>query len=215
MENTVHTVAVVGDQPIPRAGVERLIADDPGLAIAASVESVHDLQAPAGAYDVVFLDLPLRGQDAADAIGCAARIGSTLVCSSWEGRSTVLAAVRAGARGCVTRYTERAVVRQAIHIVAKGGFCLCPGLVARFQDDLTRPADADTSGLAPREIETLRLIALGLTHTQIATRMGLSHATVNTYAKRIRAKLNVNNKAELTRMAIELGYVVQRRHPAA
>ena len=215
MEHTAYTVAVVGDQPILRAGVERLIADDPGLAVAATVESVDELQAPAGAYDVVFLDLPLRGQDAADAIGRAARIGSTLVCSTWDGHSTVLAAVRAGARGCVTRYTGQAVVRQAMQIIAAGGFCLCPGLVQRFQEDLTRPADTDTSGLAPREIETLRLIALGLTHTQIATRMGLSHATVNTYTKRIRAKLNVNNKAELTRMAIELGYVVQRRHTAA
>lgn len=102
-----------------------------------------------------------------------------------------------------------------MQIIARGGICLCPGLVARFQDDLTRSADTDTSGLAPREIETLRLIALGLTHTQITTQMGLSHATVNTYAKRIRAKLNVTNKAELTRMAIELGYVVHWRHPAA
>ena len=71
-----------------------------------------------------------------------------------------------------------------------------------------RPADEDPSGLAPREIETLRWIALGFTHAQIATRMGLSQATVNTYAKRIRAKLAVGNKAELTRAAV-LGKYLQ------
>ena len=50
------------------------------------------------------------------------------------------------------------------------------------------------------------LNAHGLTQGQIATRMGLSQATVNTYAKRIRAKLKVSNKAELTRIAIDLGH---------
>ncbi|RSM62104.1 hypothetical protein DMB66_22730 [Actinoplanes sp. ATCC 53533] len=70
------------------------------------------------------------------------------------------------------------------------------------------------AGWPPREIETLRWIASGFTHAQIATRMGLSTTTVDTYAKRIRAKLNVSNKAELTRVAIELGHVVQRRRAA-
>lgn len=216
VEQGAYSVAIVGDQPIPRGGVERLVAEDAALTVAAVADSVNDLPGSATHYDVVFLDLPLRGQaDAVGAITQAARFGNTLVCSSWERPSTVLAAVRAGARGCITRYCEGDVVRRAMRVIAEGGFCLCPGVVDRFQADLNRPADSDASGLAPREIETLRLIALGLTHTQIATRMGLSHATVNTYAKRIRAKLNVNNKAELTRMAIEFGYVVHSRHSAA
>jgi DNA-binding NarL/FixJ family response regulator len=53
------------------------------------------------------------------------------------------------------------------------------------------------------------------TQSQIATRMGLSQATVNTYAKRIRSELQVNNKAELTRKAIRLGYLDDHRDFAA
>ena len=98
--------------------------------------------------------------------------------------------------------------------VAHGGVGVSPELADRFLAEVSRPAEVDDSGLAPREVETLRWIALGFTHTQIATRMGLSPATVNTYAKRIRAKLNVNNKAELTRVAIELGHLAQgQRYP--
>jgi DNA-binding NarL/FixJ family response regulator len=67
--------------------------------------------------------------------------------------------------------------------------------------------------LAPREVQTLQLIARGLTHAAAARELGLTEATVNTYVKRIRSKLHVGNKAELTRRAIELGYV--HPHPAA
>jgi DNA-binding NarL/FixJ family response regulator len=108
-------------------------------------------------------------------------------------------------------------VREAIRVTAQGGFYICPKMVGQFQIEVAGHGEEEQSGLAPREIETLRWIASGLTHGQIAKRMGLSQATVNTYAKRIRAKLNVNNKADLTRMAIELGHVTQGRRttPAA
>jgi DNA-binding NarL/FixJ family response regulator len=79
------------------------------------------------------------------------------------------------------------------------------GLARRLHSELRRPATAPASALARRELETLRWIAAGLTHGQIARRMDLTEATVSTYVKRIRSKLNVGNKADLTRKAIELG----------
>ncbi|MFD7440830.1 response regulator transcription factor [Streptomyces sp. NPDC059909] len=59
--------------------------------------------------------------------------------------------------------------------------------------------------LAPREQETLRHIAAGRTYLQTARHMGLSKHTVDAYLRRIRAKLNINSTAELTRLAISLG----------
>ncbi|GGN63707.1 hypothetical protein GCM10011579_032350 [Streptomyces albiflavescens] len=59
--------------------------------------------------------------------------------------------------------------------------------------------------LAPRERETLRHIAAGRTYLQTARQMGLSKHTVDAYLRRIRAKLNINSTAELTRLAISLG----------
>jgi len=211
VDGEVFTVAIVGDQPVSRAGMEKLVSDDPILDVAAAVESLDELS---GSFHVVILDLPLRSADPTlEIVAKVAEIGRPLVCGAWDQPPALLATVRAGARGCITRHTERYAVREAVRAVARGGFYLSSELVDRFQAELARPADEDPSGLAPREIETLRWIALGFTHAQIATRMGLSQATVNTYAKRIRAKLNVSNKAELTRMAIELGHLTQ--HPAA
>uniref|UniRef100_A0AAU2JK69 Helix-turn-helix transcriptional regulator n=1 Tax=Streptomyces sp. NBC_00049 TaxID=2903617 RepID=A0AAU2JK69_9ACTN len=71
---------------------------------------------------------------------------------------------------------------------------------------LTLPhTETVTSALAPREQEALRHIAAGHTYLQTARQMGLSKHTVDAYLRRIRAKLNVNTTAEMTRLAISLG----------
>ncbi|MEU7841643.1 response regulator transcription factor [Micromonospora sp. NPDC049114] len=201
-------VAVVSEQPVSLAGLEKLASDAADMRVTAAVATVEELLEMAGHYDVVVLDLP-EYADAAE-ISLAASLGSPLVSAGWR-RTGLLTAVRAGARGCVGHRTEQRDIREALHVIAGGGFYVCPRLVGRFQEELARGGGEETSGLAPREIETLRLIAAGFTHAQIATRMGLSPATVNTYAKRIRAKLNVSNKAELTRAAIELGHYQQKQ----
>ncbi|MFC0527166.1 LuxR C-terminal-related transcriptional regulator [Phytohabitans kaempferiae] len=203
MKQDLGTVAIVCDQPLSRVGMERLVQDEPGLDFVLSVGSVGELeQAGPADYRVIFIDLPaLPSAAVLELIGKLATHGAPLVCATWEQPPGLLSAMRAGARGVITRYAEQPAVRLALRVVAAGGLHVGAELADRFAADLSRPTDADENGLAPREVETLRWIALVLTHAQIASRMGLSQATVNTYAKRIRAKLNVNNKAELTRMA--------------
>jgi DNA-binding CsgD family transcriptional regulator len=71
---------------------------------------------------------------------------------------------------------------------------------------------AEDLPLSPREREVLHQVARGLTHGQIASMMGISRHTVDTYVKRIRSKLDLANKAELTRAAVLGGYV---NRPAA
>jgi DNA-binding NarL/FixJ family response regulator len=214
MEEPVFTVAVVADHPITRAGLEKLASDDPTMRVVATVSSVTELRKGFEQCDVVVLSIPEIDIATVDDVVEASELGRPLVITHWTGSPTVLATVRAGARGCISRSAEQAEVQEAMRVVARGGFYLCPRTIGRFQTELiNRDADEQSGGLAPREIETLRWIASGYTHSQIATRMGLSKATVNTYAKRIRAKLNVNNKADLTRMAIELGHLAQSRRP--
>jgi DNA-binding NarL/FixJ family response regulator len=203
----MRNIAIVHDHPMTRAALERLIAASSDCAVVASVDCVDELNGPETTYDGVVLDLDLRSpRPALDAIAGVARLGSPLVISDWEHPASVLAAVRAGARGCVTRRSQYSTVDAAIQAVAHGGFYLCPRLADRFHEELSRSPQSDPAGLAPREIETLQFIAQGLTYGQIATQMGLSPTTVNTYAKRIRTKLKVTNKAEITRIAVELGH---------
>lgn len=209
----MYTVAIVADQPIARAGIEKLASDDPALRVATAVGSLRDLRGRTDTYDLVALDLPVLNAAAVEDVAKLAAIGPPLVMSVWEGSPSLLATIRAGARGCVSRLAEQSQVREAMRVTAQGGFYLCPRMVDRFQQELSVRVEDENRGLAPRERETLRWIASGFTHAQIASRMGLSQATVNTYAKRIRSKLNVRNKAELTRIAIEMGHLT-RKPPA-
>jgi DNA-binding NarL/FixJ family response regulator len=107
----------------------------------------------------------------------------------------------AGACGVVDKYESVARIASAIRSAASGS-CAPP-----------EPAGggaAETSGapgdvrLSNRESQVLRGVSLGLTHGQIGTRLGISPHTVDTYVKRIRTKLGVGNKAELTRIALML-----------
>jgi len=115
--------------------------------------------------------------------------------------------LRAGAAGVVTKLESGERIVTAVRAVT-GGAQVCPS-----DGDDPPPAErspaSEASGhlLSEREEQVLRQISRGLTHGQIATRLGISPHTVDTYVKRIRAKLGVGNKAELTRAAL-LGRLV-------
>ncbi len=204
----VFTVSIVDDQPVTRTGMEIVVSLDPRLAVVASLADIDDLAASTVDSDVVLLALPAhRCTPALELIATAATVGRPVITSTWDQPPTLLSAMRAGARGCITRHSPHDAVADALRVVAQGGTYLCAQLVDQLHSELRRPQRGDVTGLAPREIETLQWIAQGFTQAQIASRMGLSQATVNTYAKRIRGKLNVGNKAELTRVALALGYL--------
>ena len=216
MPRQAFSVAIVDDQPVTRTGFEKVVLDDPRLRVLTSAGSADELDDDDGQYDVILFALPpFEGESSLDLIGRIAKVSPTVVTLTWERAPTAVAAIKAGARGCVTRQSSQETVAEAIWVAANGGMYICPRLTEAFTNELSRlHEDEDT--LAPREIETLCWIARGLTQTQIAKRMGLTPATVNTYAKRVRSKLNAGNKAELTRLAIELGYLSHgRRHLSA
>ncbi|MEU5783356.1 helix-turn-helix transcriptional regulator [Micromonospora lupini] len=107
-----------------------------------------------------------------------------------------------GVAGYVDRYAPAEVVLQAVRTVVGGGRFFGgsePGVQAGPRVD-------EAVKLSLRELQVLRQIARGLTHGQIARVLGISRHTVDTYVKRIRSKLDLGNKAELTRAALLGGF---------
>jgi two-component system nitrate/nitrite response regulator NarL len=195
------SVAIVDDHPIARRGVESALADAGDLTVVASVDSVTELH---HRPDIVVLDLYCDGDRPCLAAITQWSAHTRILVMSASGRpEEVLGAVRAGAGGYITKRAQPAMFVAATRTVAAGGFWLSSQLADIMQSELSEPAPATPRAhLSPREEQTLDLIARGYTHAQAATRMGVTKATVDTYVERIRAKLQVGNKAELTRAAL-------------
>lgn len=118
--------------------------------------------------------------------------------------------LRAGAAGVISKRASCERIVAAVHAVIRGVTAAAYAYVDA--PDVERspaadPGDPACCRLSGREVQVLRQISRGLTHGQIATRLGISPHTVDTYVKRIRAKLGVGNKAELTRVALASGWL--------
>lgn len=124
-------------------------------------------------------------------------------------RRQLCALVRAGLHGYLDMTTEVNTLIIALSIVARDRFFLSGSIGGElFSESAGAPAPAPVglpSGLTEREGQVLALVAEGWTHKQISSKLGLSKATIDTYVQRIRQKLGLRNKADLTRAAVKYG----------
>ncbi|WP_194904003.1 response regulator transcription factor [Catenulispora rubra] len=205
----VLRVAVVDDHPVARRGIAAIIAGFPDLRVCATVAEACELpRRPEDGQvdaDVVVLDLyQADGHPALPAIAELSAQRPVLVLSASRSPAVALAAVRAGAAGFLTKAAQESAYAAAIRAVAAGTFYLSAQLADLIQAATLRGATGPQDALSPREQEALGFIACGFTHQQTATRMGISKGTVDTYVARIRTKLQLGNKAELTLAALRI-----------
>lgn len=136
-----------------------------------------------------------------------------LVLCSQEHAGSARTALRTGARGVITKETGATTLFDAVSAVGFGGIYLTSPLDGLLL--LGAEAERSVPGVPPacltsRERDVLRMVARGLTHKQIGTRLNLAKPTVDTYVHRIRQKVGSGNKADLTRLAIDLGLIKHR-----
>lgn len=205
-------IAAIDDHPVTLRGIELLLADVPGFDVVGTAPSLAVLRSTPsvgpdlGGLDVVLLDLYLRADQLSGGVPSLEVIREltpavpVLVMSASRHRRDVVDAIRAGASGYLTKDTDSGQFATAITTVAGGGFFLSSQLADLVGAMLANRADEPE--LSPREEQALGWIARGFTHAQTARRMGVTKATVDSYVERIRRKLQVGNKAELTRAAI-------------
>jgi DNA-binding NarL/FixJ family response regulator len=202
-------IAIVDDHPVAQYGVQFIVGSEPGLDVVAATDAIAVLWSDWPDPDVVVLDLYLRdGRVPGAEVTRLAERCPVLMMSASARREDVISAIRAGGAGYLVKSATSDVFVDAIRTVAAGGFYVSSQLADLISaaPDRSEPPESQVL-LAPRERETLALIAQGFTQTQAARRMGLSPATIDTYIRRIRRKFGGGNKADLTRRAIELGEV--------
>jgi DNA-binding NarL/FixJ family response regulator len=131
-----------------------------------------------------------------------------LVLSASGEHADVLEAVKAGASGYLVKSASATELVEAVRQTAAGDAVFTPGLAGLVLGEYRRmaaePRDGEPS-LTQRETEVLRLVAKGLTARQIASRLTLSHRTVENHVQSTLRKLHLHNRVELARYAIEHG----------
>ncbi|WP_346539685.1 response regulator transcription factor [Micromonospora sp. DPT] len=211
---------VVDDHPMWREGVARDLTEAGHRVVATSGEGRQAVRVAAAARpDVVVLDLQLPDISGVEVIrGLRAVLPEVrvLMLSASGEQQSVLDAVKAGATGYLVKSAAPAEFLDAVRRTAAGEPVFTPGLAGLVLGEYRRLAVSPDGGarsgrddaaprLTERETEVLRLVAKGLSYRQIAERLGLSHRTVQNHVQNTLGKLQLHNRVELTRYAIERG----------
>jgi DNA-binding NarL/FixJ family response regulator len=211
------TVMVVDDHPMWRENVARDLAEA-GFDVTATAATGVEALARGRAVRprVVVLDLQIPPPDGvqvtAELVAADPRVRVLILSASGE-QADVLEAVKAGATGYLVKSASRAELVSAVRRVAEGDTVFTPGLAGLVLGEYRRLSEAgstpavadDTPRITERETEVLRLVAKGLSYKQIAERLFLSHRTVQNHVQNTLRKLQLHNRVQLVRYAIEQG----------
>jgi DNA-binding NarL/FixJ family response regulator len=202
---------VVDDHPVFRDGLAALLGSLDDVEVAAVAEDAEAALTMVAEQpvDVVLMDLNLPGLSGVEATARLTALPSppaVLVVTMVDDDDTVVAALRAGARGYVLKGATGEEIAAAVRTVAAGGAVFGAGVAAQVLT-LTSPAAgraAPTDGLTDREREVLALIAEGASNAQIARGLGLSVKTVQNYVSRILDKLQLSDRTQAALQAQHL-----------
>ncbi|TWH01352.1 LuxR family two component transcriptional regulator [Nocardioides sp. J9] len=205
-------VMVVDDHPMWRDAVERDLAAagfDVVAVAATGTEAINRFRATRPQVVVLDLQIPApTGVEVTAAVLSEEPSSRVLILSASGEQDDVLAAVKAGATGYLVKSASREELLDAVRRVAAGDSVFTPGLAALVLGEFRRMNQPETppgEKLTERETEILRMVAKGLSYKQIAERLVLSHRTVQNHVQNTLRKLQMHNRVQLTRYAIEQG----------
>ncbi|MER6086885.1 response regulator transcription factor [Streptomyces bluensis] len=211
-------VVVVDDQPLIRAGFAMVLAAQSDIEVVGEAENGADaLTLLAGTEaDVVIMDIRMPVMDGVEATGRLSRLPEAprvLVLTTFDTDEDAFAALQAGASGFLLKNTPPEDVVTAIRVVAAGESVVAPRvtrqLLDRFAGRLapTPRHDERLDLLTAREQDVLRLIAEGLSNSEIASRLFIAEATVKTHFGKILTKLDLRDRVQAVIFAYDAGLV--------
>ncbi len=203
-------VVIVDDHRLFRAGVRAELGDLVTLVgDAGSVREAVELIC-ATEPDVVLVDVHMPDGGGVEVIGQVSALRSDvrfLALSVSDAAEDVIAVIRAGARGYVTKTISGAELADAVRRVADGDAVFSPRLAGfvldAFAGDAVASDHSELDQLTPREREVLRHIARGYMYKEIAHSLGISVKTVETHVSAVLRKLQLSSRHELSRWAVQ------------
>lgn len=213
-------VVIADDQALVRTGFGMILTAD-GIDVVAEARDGDEAVDAVGRTrpDLVLMDIRMPGTDGLEA---TRRILSgelpdpprVIMLTTFDLDRYVYAALTAGASGFLLKDVTPEHLVAAVRLARAGDALLAPAITRRLVERFVSresPAPAlhrDLSVLTPRELEVLRALGTGLSNAELATRFGLSEATVKTHVARILAKLRLRDRAQAVVVSYETGLIV-------
>ena len=213
-------VLLADDHHLFREGLRALLVSAADLEVVGEAGDGNEVVAKAAEVrpDVILMDLQLPGLNGVEAtrrILASQPEVSVLVLTMFEDTDTVLAAMRAGARGYLLKDTHEEALLRSVRAVANGEALFGPAVAERLIQYLavaTPPAESRAfPELTGRELEVLSLLAQGLTNQAVADRMGISLKTARNHVSNILARLQVADRTEAVARARAAGLGAERK----
>jgi two-component system response regulator NreC len=200
------SIVIADDHAVVREGLKLLLEAEPDLVVVGEASDAAETYALLGAQapTVLVLDLHL-GRELS--LGVIARVRAStpstaiVILTMDDDPAFVQPAWTAGAAGYVLKEASRTELVRAVRTVARGGTYLDPAIGGSVMHGTSGPA------LSERELEVLRLIALGYTNSEIAKQLHISARTVETHRANLQSKLGLTGRPELVRYALERGLI--------
>ncbi|GBD10111.1 Oxygen regulatory protein NreC [Candidatus Thermoflexus japonica] len=207
-------ILIADDHGLLRAGLRALLKDEPDLEVVGEALDSEDTIQKAMALrpDVVLLDISMPGRGGIEVTRILKKTLPEiriLILTVHEDEGLLREAIRRGASGYIIKRAVEEELVHAIRAVWRGDLYIHPAMTRALLKELNPPPiePLQVEPLTPRELEVLRLIALGYTNRQIAEELGISIRTVETHRANLMGKLGLSSRVELVRYAREHGLI--------
>lgn len=205
-------VLIVDDHTILRQGIRSLLEDEPDIDVVGEAEDGHSAVKLASQLnpDVIVMDIAMPRLNGLEATRQIRRNNASikiLILTMHENEEYIRQALAAGAMGFILKDAASNELIAAIRSIQSGEAVLSPAITRLVIADYLRWGDIEpgksTDGLSNRECEVLQLIAEGYTNKQIAEILCLSIKTIQSHRLNLMKKLNLHNRGELIKYAIQ------------
>jgi DNA-binding NarL/FixJ family response regulator len=214
-------VLLADDQALVRGGFRMILESEADIEVVGEASDGGEAASLVRRLepDVVLMDVRMPQVDGIAAtrrIVASESAARVVVLTTYDADENVFAALRAGASGFLLKDVRPAELIEAVRIVARGDALLAPAVTRRLLDRLTEAVSetdqppVDLGGLTDRELEVLRLVALGLSNAEIAERLVVTEATVKTHVSAVLRKLRLRDRVQAVVLAYDARLVRPR-----